>query len=49
MSAVMTDGEEEDREGGPVPGYLMAQLNTFITTVSLKMFPITLQNLQILH
>ena len=38
---MMTDGEEEDGEGGPVPGYLMAQLNTFITTVSLKMFPIT--------
>ena len=40
---MMTDGEEEDGEGdpGPVPGYLMAQLNTFVITVSLKMFPIT--------
>ena len=41
VSAVMTDGEEEDTEGGPLPGYLMAQLNTFVITVSLKMFPIT--------
>jgi len=26
MSAVMTDGEEEDEAGGPVPGYLAAQV-----------------------
>ena len=26
MSAVMTDGDEEDETGGPVPGYLAAQV-----------------------
>ena len=30
MSAVMTDGDEEDEAGGPVPGYLAAQVQTSI-------------------
>ena len=39
----MTDGEEEDGEGGPVPGYLTAQVNTSIpTTVSFNTYPNTL-------
>ena len=42
VSAVMTDGEEEDGEGGPVPGYLTAQVNTSIPTVSFNSFPNTL-------
>ena len=42
VSAVMTDGEEEDGEGGPVPGYLTAQVNTSIPTISFNTFPITL-------
>ena len=39
VSAVMTDGEEEDGESGPVPGYLTAQVNTSIPTVSFNTFP----------
>ena len=29
MSAVMTDGDEEDEAAGPMPGYLAAQVLTF--------------------